>query len=202
MRYLLLMEPPLILSDDGRALCALVQAGRRAAALDGRHLLFWGLMASGVLALQYVAEVGDWLPSDMLWLWQPAALLGFAISIFTMRRGAGRRLGHPVARTYAAAFALAGVTLLVFMIVTGAGARPAGLLSTMIVTATLGSAFLAMGLLTPLRWMAVPGLGWLALTAFYLAQKAVIPADWLRLSFAFAILLALPGAILVAREPR
>jgi ABC-type uncharacterized transport system permease subunit len=50
--------------------------------------------------------------------------------------------------------------------------------------------------------MAVPGLGWLALTAFYLAQKAVIPADWLRLSFAFAILLALPGAILVAREPR
>lgn len=196
------MKPPLILFDDVRALGALVQAGRRAASLDGRHLLFWGSIASGVLALQYVAEIGDWLPSSMLWLWQPAALLGFAISIFAMRRGAGRRLGHPVARAYAAAFALAGLVLLAFMIVSGAGARPAGFLSTVLVTATIGSAFLAIALSTPLRWMALPGLGWLALTGFYLAQQAVVPADWLRLSFAFALLLALPGAILVAKEPR
>jgi len=196
------MEPPLILRDDARRLEALVAAGRRAAALDGRHLLGWGLGTSAVLALQYCAEVGDWLPSSLLWLWQPAALVGFVVSIFAARRGAGRRLGHPVARAYALAFALAGIGLTAFMLAAGAGARPDGFATTVLLTATLGGAFLALGLASPLRWMALPGLGWLALTAHYLVRQAVVPVDWLHLSLAFALLVALPGAVLVARTPR
>lgn len=175
------MEPPLILHDDMRRLNGLIDAGRRAAALDGRHLLVWGLVTSAVLALQYLAEVGDWLPSRVLWLWQPVALFGFVAAIFLARRGAGRRLGHPVARTYAAAFAFAGAVLLAFMIVGGAGAQPDGFVTMLLLTATLGTAFLAVALATPLRWMALPGLGWLGLAAFVLVQEAVVPIDWLRL---------------------
>ncbi len=196
------MEPPLILFDDKRHLDALIAAGRRAAALDGQHLLGWGLIASVVLALQYAAEVGDWLPSRLLWLWQPLALMGFVIAIFVARGGAGRRFGHPVARAYTLAFTFAGVALAGFMVTAGAGARPDGLATILLLTGVLGGAFFMVAIATPLRWMALPALGWLGLTAFYAAQHVVIPVDWLRLSLAFALLLALPGALLVRRVPR
>jgi hypothetical protein len=196
------MKPPLILRDDTRELLALVEAGRKAAALDGRHLVLWGLIGASCLALQYLAEVGDWLPSSQLWLWQPLALFGFAGSLFVARRGAGRRLGHPVARTYAVAFASAGIALAGSMLAAGADARPDGFVTTVLVTATLGAAFLALSLASPLRWMMLPGVGWFGLTAFYLAQQAVVPVDWLRLSLAFALLLALPGGVLIAKEPK
>jgi len=196
------MERQLILRNDAPHLEALIAAGRKAAALDGRHLLGWGAVASVVLALQYAAEVGDWLPSEILWLWQPAALLGFVAAIFAARRGAGRRLGHPVARAYATRFALAGLLVAGFMVAAGSGARPDGLATAVLVTGALGCAFLSVALATPLRWMALPGLGWFLLAAFYIARQEVVPADWLRLALAFAIVLALPGAVLIAREPR
>ena len=192
----------LILHDDARQLNALIAAGRRAAALDGRHFAAWGLIGSALLALQYAAEVGDWLPSQILWLWQPLALIGFALAIFIAPRGAGRRLGHPVARAYTIAFASAGAALAGFMLLAGAGSRPDGLITILLVTSILGGAFVAIACATPLRWMAVPGLGWLAMSAFYVGQQTVVPADWLRLSVAFALLLALPGAVLIKRTPR
>lgn len=196
------MEPPLILRNDAPDLDALIAAGRRAAMIDGRHLLGWGLAAALVLCVQYAAEVGDWLPSSLLWLWQPLALIGFVLAIFLAPRGAGRRFGHPVARAYTLAFALVGVALAGFLLTAGAGARPDGLVTILLVTGLLAAAFLALGLATPLRWMVLPGAGWLALAAFYAGEQAVIPIDWLRLALAFAVLLALPGAVLIARGPR
>ena len=196
------MERHVILHNDARELNALIAAGQRAAALDGRHLLSWGLAASLVLALQYAAEMGDWLPSRILWLWQPVALTGFVLAIFAARRGAGRRLGHPVARAYALAFAGAGAALLLYLLIGSTGGQPGGWLTMLLVTLAFGAAFLATGLATPLRWMVLPGLAWLALAGFYAMQGAVVPVDWLRLALAFALLLALPGAVLIARAPR
>ena len=196
------MEPQLILRNDADDLEALIAAGRRAAALDGRHLLGWGLAAAFVLALQYAAEVGDWLPSRLLWLWQPLALVGFVSAIFVAPRGAGRRLGHPVARVYTLVFAFAGVALAGFLVTADAGSRPDGLVTILLVTGTLGAAFIAVGLATPLRWMLLPGVGWLSLTVYYATEQVVIPIDWLRLALAFAVLLALPGAVLIARVDR
>lgn len=196
------MEPPLILRNDAHDLEALIAAGRRAAALDGRHLLGWGLAAASALAVQNAAEVGDWLPSRLLWLWQPLALLGFVSAIFVAPRGAGRRLGHPVARVYTLAFAFAGVALAGFLLTADAGSRPDGLITILLVTGILGSAFIALGLVTPLRWMALPGVGWLSLATYYATEQVVIPIDWLRLAAAFAVLLAFPGAILIARASR
>jgi hypothetical protein len=196
------MEPMLVFHNDARQLDGLIAAGRRAAALDGRHFTAWGLIASALLALQYAAEVGDWLPSRILWLWQPLALIGFVVAMFVAPRGAGRRLGHPVARAYTIAFASAGAAAAAFMVVAGAGARPDALVTMLLVNGILGAAFVAIACATPLRWMAMPGLGWLALMAFYAGQQAVVPVDWLRLSLAFALLLALPGAVLIKRAPR
>ncbi len=192
----------MILRNDLHEFEALIAAGRRAAALDGRHLLGWGLAAALALALQYAAEVGDWLPSRLLWLWQPLALFGFVAAIFVAPRGAGRRLGHPVARAYTLAFGIAGVALAGFLVAAGAGSRPEGLVAILVVTGVLGTAFIAIGLATRLRWMMLPGVGWLSLAAFYAIEQAVIPIDWLRLALAFAVLLALPGAVLIARADR
>lgn len=187
----------MLLPEDFKALNALVDAGRRAAALDGRHLLIFGALTAAVLALQYVAETRDWLPSDVLWLWQPAALIGFLVAMFVLRCGAGRRLGHPVARTYVISFALAATTIALFMLAQGLGERPDGYWTAVLVSCALGIAYLYIGAVTPLRWMVLPGFGWLVMFFFYLARQVVVPADWLRLSMAFLLLMALPGAVLV-----
>jgi len=196
------MKRMMILPEDFKALHALVDAGRRAAALDGRHLLIFGALTAAVLALQYVAETRDWLPSDVLWRWQPAVLIGFLVAMFMLRRGAGRRLGHPVARAYVASFGLAATTIALVMLAKGSGERPDGYWTAVVVSCAIGSAYLFVGAVTPLRWMALPGFGWLALFVFYVDRQAVVPTDWLRLSMAFLLLMALPGAVLIARKSR
>ncbi len=196
------MKTPLVLFNEKRDLEAMIAAGRRAAALDGHHLLGWGLAAASALCVQYAAEVGDWLPSRLLWVWQPIALIGFVLAIFIAPRGAGRRFGHPVARFYTLTFASVGAALAVFLVAADAGSRPDGLITILLVTSVLGAAFIALSLATPMRWMALPGVGWFSLAAFYAAQQVVIPIDWLRLALGFAVLLALPGAVLISRAAR
>ncbi|MGB3472923.1 MAG: hypothetical protein WBA51_19060 [Erythrobacter sp.] len=180
---------------------SLVDAGRRVAALDGLHLFGWGLFASIMLALQYFAEVGDWLPSNVLWLWQPVALAGFVLTMFVLRRGAGRRLGNPVSRAYATAFCAAGAGLGVFMLASTGAGLPDGRAAAMLLGAAMGSAFFVLTLIARLSWMVWPALGWWGVLGFYSAQGAIIPLDWLRLAVACAIFLALPGAVLM-REAR
>lgn len=194
------MEPDQIAREEARMLHALVGAGARAAALDGRHLLLWGLIAALMLVAQYAAEVGDWLPSRLLWLWQPVALAGFAGSMFITRKGAGRRLGHPVARRYTIAFAAAGIGFCLYLLGAGAGDVPAALLTAMLLSATMGAAFCALAVTTHLRWMLAPAAGWWALLAYHAGQAALVPADWLRFAAAFVLLLALPGAILMMQR--
>jgi hypothetical protein len=186
--------------EEAELIRALVEAGRKAAALDGSHLLGWGLFAASVLALQYLAEVGDWLPSTMLWLWQPAALAGFVLSMFVLRRGAGRRLGNPVSRAYTAAFGAAGAGLLVFMLASSAAGLPDGRAAALLLAGAMGSAFFVLALTARLGWMVWPALGWWGVLGFYVAQAAIVPLDWLRLAAACALFLALPGAILMRGE--
>ena len=195
------MTPDQIARDEADFLATLMAAGQRAAALDGRHLLVWGVAAALVLTLQYAAEVGDWLPSRLLWLWQPLALAGFTASIFLARRGAGRRLGHPVSRTYALAFAAVGIGFGLYLIAAGTGGVPDALTSALLLSGGMGLAFLTLGLATPLRWMLVAAAGWWALFGFHAAAGALVPVDWLRFAAAFLLLLALPGVVLVVRRP-
>lgn len=193
------MEIADIARAEARVLERLVMAGRRAAALDGRHLLLWGILGSLALGVQYLAEVQDWLPSRMLWLWQPLALAGFVASVFLMRRGAGRRLGHPVSRAYAIAFAAAGLLVAFQLISTGAGDAPAGLDAARWLCAAMGGAFLFAARMPALRWMLAPAAGWWLLLAAYALADRVVPIDWLRLAMALLVLLAAPGAVLIVR---
>lgn len=187
--------------EEAQLIRSLVEAGRRVAALDGSHLLGWGLFAALVLALQYCAEVGDWMPSRVLWLWQPAALAGFVLSMFVLRRGAGRRLGNPVSRAYTAAFFAAGAGLCIFMLASTVAGLPDGRAAAMLLAGAMGGAFFVLALTARMGWMVWPALGWWGLLGFYAAQPAMVPIDWLRLAAACALLLALPGAILL-REGR
>lgn len=190
------MDAETIAREEAELVRALVAAGRRVAALDGAHLLGWGLFAAAVLALQYLAEVGDWLPSTVLWWWQPAALAGFVLSMFLLRRGAGRRMGNPVSRAYTAAFCAAGGGLALFMLASSAAGMPDGHAAIILLAGAMGSAFGVLALTARIGWMAWPAGGWWSLLAFYAAQSALVPIDWLRLAGAFLVLLALPGAVL------
>jgi hypothetical protein len=192
----------MIARDEARLIHQLARAGQRAAALDGKHLLLWGLAAALVLAVQYVAEVRDWLPSRWLWLWQPPALIGFVAALFVTRRGPGRRLGNPVARAYTAAFAAAGLGFGIYLIAAASGAGPQPLPTALLLAASMGMAFFVLAMTTHLRWMLLPALGWWGLLAFHARQGALVPVDWLRLAAAFLVLLALPGLVLMLRRPQ
>lgn len=111
-------------------------------------------------------------------------------------------MGHPVARVYTASFAIAGIGPALYMIADGVGARPDAFITTLLVTGTLGTAFFTVAILTSLRWMLAPALCWLAIHMFYLNQTVVVPADLLFLSIAFALFLALPGVVLIAKAPK
>lgn len=195
------MNPEQVAQAEARMLAELVTAGRRAAALDGRHLLVWGVIAALVLAVQFLAETRDWLPSRILWLWQPVVLAGFIASIFVVRRGAGRRLGNPVSRAYALGFAAAGVVIALHFGVAALSGEPDGLVTALLLCGTMGGAFLLVALLTPHRWMLAPAAGWFGLLAFYLSAGEVIPLDWLRLAVSVLLLVAGPGVVLMLRRP-
>jgi hypothetical protein len=194
------MEAEQIEREEAELIRSLIDAGRRVAALDGSHLLGWGLFAALVLALQYCAEVGDWLPSRVLWLWQPVAVAGFVVSMFVLRRGAGRRLGNPVSRAYTAAFCAAGAGLGVFLLASSASGLPDSRAAALVLAGAMGSAFLVLAMTARLGWMAWPALGWWVVLAFYASRPALVPLDWLRLAAACGLLLALPGAVLI-RKP-
>lgn len=196
------MNAEQVAKAEAQMLAALVAAGRRAAALDGRHLLGWGLLSATCLGAQYLAETRDWLPSRLLWWWQPMLLGGFVLAMFVGHRGAGRRLGHPVSRGYALTFLAAGVGLLVYLLVAGGSAVPPGLTTALILCAGLGTAFLVLALATPLRWMLLPSAGWWWLLTAFHSAGAVVPLDWLRLAVACLALIALPGAVLIWKAPR
>jgi hypothetical protein len=195
------MTPEQVAQAEARMLAELVTAGRRAAALNGRHLFVWGVVASLVLAIQFLAETRDWLPSRILWLWQPVVLAGFTASIFMARRGAGRRLGNPVSRAYALSFAAVGVAIALHFGAAALTGLPDGLATALLLCGTMGGAFLLVALSTPHRWMLAPAAGWFALLAFFLSAGRVIPLDWLRLSLSVLLLVAGPGVVLMLRRP-
>ena len=185
---------------EARMVEQLVAAGRKAAAIDGRHLFLWGVFGSFALGAQYLAEVNDWLPSSLLWLWQPLALACFAASIFLMRRGPGRRMGNPSSRAYAIAFTCAGILVMLTVLTTLVGGVPAGLEVARSLCAAMGGAFILTARVPALRWMLWPAAGWLALLANYVIAGQVMPTDWLVLAIALLLLAAAPGVVLIARK--
>lgn len=180
---------------------AMMEKGRRAAALDGRHLVIWGLLIGIALSAQYFAEVRDWAPSARLWLWQPAVVVGFVVSMFLGRRAAGRRTANPVSRAYVAAFAAAGLTIGVFLIANGAGRQPQSLAALLVVAGALASAFFVLAIVTGLRWMWMPATGWWGLLAWFAWAGRLAPTDFLVLAAAALLLLALPGVKLMRDRP-
>lgn len=192
-------------SRDPESELALIEAmmarGRRAAALDGRHLIGWGGLAGLALLIQYFAEVGDWAPSSRLWLWQPALLGGFVLSLFLGRRAVGRRIGNPVARAYVAAFAGAGLTIALMLVASGVHGRPEPLAAVLVIAGALAAAFWVLAAVTELRWMRVPALGWWVLLGWYALRGRLVPGDFLVLAAAALLLLALPGLKLMRDRP-
>lgn len=193
------MDVAEIARAEARMVEQLVSAGRKAAAIDGRHLMLWGLLGSFALGGQYFAEVNDWAPSSILWLWQPFVLTGFAASIFLMRRGPGRRMGNPTSRAYAIAFTGAGFLVMLTLLTTMTGGVPAGLDAARCLCGAMAAAFILIARQPSLRWMLWPAAGWLILMANYVIAGQATPTDWLVLAIALLVLAAAPGMALMAK---
>ncbi len=190
------------LADDLALIESMMRKGRRAAALDGRHLIVWGALLSTLLLVQYVAEVGDWAPSAVLWLWQPLIAVGFLLSLVIGRRAAGRRLGNAVSRTYMAAFAGAGITIILFLLAGGVQGRPDPLASIAVLSGALATACCVMAVATSLRWMGGVALGWWLVLVWFAGKGPLVPTDFLVLSGAAFLLLLVPGVVLVNARGR
>lgn len=178
----------------------LVAKGRNVAALDGNHLILWGSICSFALVLQFFAEVSDWASSDVLWLWQPLVILGFIISIFIAKSGAGRRLGNPVSRAYVTVFCACAFIIGSFLIANGFGVRPDPQIITILLPALMTIAFFVLSSVISIRWMLIPAVGWWLIMLYFTISAKLIPSDLLILAMAAFLFLAMPGLALKWRH--
>ena len=181
---------------------AIAARGARAAAHNGRQLVWWGTAAALLLAVQYVAEVRDSAPSRQLWWWQPPFLLGAALSLRAVYRFPDRRpRASQITRIYIAGFATAFLTLAAYLVASGiATGLPAPLATVLVLTAVLGCALAVVGVATGLRPLTVAGGGWVALLVWFATRGRVVPSDFLVLAAAMLLLVAGPGLALARRR--
>lgn len=180
-------------SDDLSVVSAMMAKGRHAAAFDGKHMMACGGLSSAALAIQYFAEVGDWMPSSVLWLWQPILLLCVVVTLYTGRRSFLYRRRNSTARIYAAAFGAAALSLLVFAISPMNGTQPDALTFAILLSISLGSAFFVLATITRLRQFAWASAGWWLGATYFGYKGAIDPFDFLTLSALLLIFVALPG---------
>lgn len=174
--------------------------GRMAAAIDGIHLINWGLTIVFILLIQYFAEARDWLPSSLLWLWQPLVSIGVIISLFLGRRSPYRRWSNEASRTYVTAFAGAGFTLGLYLIASGLGGRPDQFTLVLLSSGLLGFSFLVTGFAIKMPRLQFATIGWWITFAFFCFRGKLVLTDFFILSAAFALFMIGPGLYLTLRR--
>lgn len=185
--------------DDLALVRRFLERGRLAVRLDAGHLVFWGLTLSLGLLLQYPAEVLDWVPSTILWIWQPLALLVWAGLVVAQTRG--KPGWDPTVHACRAAFAAAGLVTAGSYIGALAGRIPDGYPSVLVACAAATLAFVVTASLTQRLAAWTAAAGWLALLIWFAWQGRLVPGDFIVLSLACALFLAVPG-LMLGRAPR
>ena len=182
--------------DDLEFVSKMIIKGRNAAAFDGIHMINWGSFGAVALIVQYFAEIEDWLPSSVLWLWQPILLIGIVITLFVGRKSLINRMRNPIVRIYSASFSAACLSLFVYAISgLGFGQPDAHTFSVLLCT-SLASAFFVMGIATNLRHLLAASAGWWVGTVYFGLKGTVTPIDFIILSGLLASCVVLPGVYL------
>ncbi len=187
--------------DDAAEELAIIHAmmakGRKAASLDGWHLIVWGSLISGLLCLQHIADLADLAPGSRLWLWQPVCLIGFTASIFIGRRAAARRLSNPISRIYTTAFVSMFICLSLYMVAGSIRDRPDPYVMSLLYHGTMGGVFFTMGAATRLRPLLIAALGWWSGFCIFAWKGAIQVSDFPILYVSTLLFLTGPGVYLV-----
>ena len=181
-------------AEDLKLLRRFLERGQAAVRPDAGHLVFWGLALCAGLALQYPAEVLDWAPSAVLWIWQPLAVMIWAGALIR-RRGRGPE-AHPTQRASRAVFAAAALAVAASYAGGLAGRMPDGYPTVLVACTAAALAFVVLGALTGRATAWVAAAGWFGLLAWFSWRGRLEPHDFLALALACAALLALPGLLL------
>jgi hypothetical protein len=189
-------------SNDLEAISSMMLKGRQAAAFDGKHMCLWGGFSALALGVQYFAEVGDWLPSSVLWLWQPVLLLIICVTLYRGRHSLMHRLRNPVVRTYSAAFSAAALTLLVYALSGLSGGLPDAHTFSVLLSGVMASAFFVMAIVTNIARLLMASVGWFGGAGYFGYKGELQPYDFLVLSGLFFVFVVLPGIYLSARSSR
>ena len=179
----------------------MMRKGQRAASVDGMHLIVWGGVVSCILCIQYFAEVGDWLPSATLWLWQPIAIILVLISLLIGKRSFINRSASPIIKTYMAAFGIAGAGLLCFVVCSLYRGRPDPFIFTLLLSASLGTAFFIFGVATGLKKLCLAALGWWSGFCYFILKGHLTPIDFITIAILMFFFVCLPGAYLRFKQP-
>lgn len=183
--------------DDLDYVAEMLAKGRSAATFDGIHMVVWGGVSAFILTVQYLAEVKDWMPSSVLWLWQPIMLIAVVITLFFGRKSLIKRMRNPITRIYCAAFGAAGVSLFVFAFSHMSLQQPNAHIFSLLLCTSLASAFFVMGVATHWRHLLLASVGWWMGTAYFGFKGSINPIDFLILSGLLVLCVVLPGAHLM-----
>jgi len=174
--------------------------GRLAATLDGVHLINWGITIVVILLLQYFAEARDWLPSSLLWLWQPLVFAGIVFSLFLGRRSPYRRWNSPASRTYVTAFTATGVSLALYVLFSGLGNRPDQFFLVLLASCLLGTTFFVTSVAIQMPRLQFATVGWWLTFALFCFKGQLVLGDFFILCGAFFLFMILPGFYLRHRR--
>lgn len=174
--------------------------GRLAAALDGVHLISWGFIIVCILSIQYFAEAKDWLPSSLLWLWQPFVFAALGISLFLGKTSAARRWKIPASRAYVTAFASVGFSLALYAIISGINGRPDQYILVLLSSCTLGCAFFVTSVVTGMPALRFAAFGWWLTFGFFALRGELVLSDFFILCAAVSLFMIAPGIYLTHRR--
>jgi len=184
-------------NDDLDIVAEMLAKGRNAAAFNGIHMVIWGGISTFALALQYFAEVKDWLPSSVLWLWQPVMLITVVMTLFLGRKALIMRMRNPIMRIYSAAFGAVGLSLFIYALSNLGLEQPNAHTFSLLLCTSLASAFFVIAVATHLRHFLIASIGWWIGTAYFAFKGNITPIDFLVLSGLFLFFVVLPGAHLM-----
>jgi hypothetical protein len=166
----------------------------------GPHFAAWGVLTAAALATTYVMVEGG-AHGAVAWLWAGTVAVGWAMSALVGRRASrSARVRTTGGRMIGGLWLATGITLtlLGFAGPGGGGVAPDAI--TGMLSAVMGGAYFATGLLSGHRWLLAVGGGWWAGALLMLLFPA--PYTLLLMAAMMLILQAAPGVYLMRRPAR
>jgi len=190
-------------ADDLALIRGMMEAGRKRAAVDGRHFVLWGALLMLSFFAQYLS-VHHYLPPTILGIWVPMMAIGWGMEFWLRRsRPKAEACSNNITLVgYSAAWRAVGLTVLIYFAASMAMGTFDPRTISVLSAAMIGGAFLVTARVTGVTWLYGPTIGWGLVLGVMSAAPTYDGEMLLVLAAASGLLLLLPGQLMTRLAER